>query len=166
MRRRGGVFKYSAPYPTSADAGGGCGQIDNLGSPLADSVHKERVLAAGGNGLISASGVTRGPNGHFFVASVISGVINEYDADWRYVQTVLRPPAGEQLGAQSFSTGTPLGITVGPDGTLYYADIGIVIDAAGIGPGDHTGSLRRIRFTDGVPELPETIAGHLEFPDG
>lgn len=161
-----GVFKYTGPFPTSADAAGGCGQIDNLGSPLADAIHKERVLAAGDNGLATPSGITRGPNGHFFVASVITGVINEYDADWQYLQTVLQPPEGEQLGAQSFSTGTPLGVTVGPDGTLYYADIGIVVDASGIGPGQKTGSVRRITFTAGKPNPPETIAAQLQFPDG
>ena len=161
-----GIFKYSGPFPTSADAAGGCGQIDNLGSPLVDTLHKERVLTAGAQGLTSPSGITRGPNGHFFVASVISGVINEYDSDWQYVQKVLRPPPGEMLGKQPFSTGTPLGITVGPDGTLYYADIGIVIDSSGIGPGDHTGSLRRITFTAGAPNPPETIADNLQFPDG
>jgi len=161
-----GIFKYMGPFPTSADAAGGCGRIDNLGSPLADSIHKERVLAAGDHGIATPSGITRGPDGHFFVASVISGVINEYDEAWQYVQTVLQPPAGEQLGPESYSTGTPLGITVGADGTLYYADIGIVIDASGIGPGTKTGSVRRITFTDGKPNPPETIAAGLQFPDG
>lgn len=161
-----GIFKYTGPFPTSADASGGCGKIDNLGSPLVDVLQKERVLSAGDHGLVSPSGITRGPNGHFFVASVITGVINEYDADWQYVQTVLQPPAGEQLGAQPFSTGTPLGITVGPDGTLYYADIGIIVSSGGVGPGQKTGSVRRITFTDGKPNPPETIADNLEFPDG
>ena len=161
-----GIFKYTGPFPTSANAQGGCGQIDNLGSPLADSIKKERVLAAGDHGLSSPSGITRGPNGHFFVASVITGAINEYDAGWQYVQAVLQRPAGESLGPQPYSTGTPLGITVGADGTLYYADIGIVSDASGIGPGTKTGSVRRITFTGGVPNAPETIASGLQFPDG
>ena len=158
-----GVWKYTGPFPTSADAAGGCGQVDNLGSPLADSVHKERVLTSGDHGLATASGITRGPNGDFFVASVINGVINEYDADWQYVQTVLQPGPGQ---VAPFETGTPLGVTVGDDGTLYYADIGIVISASGIGPGRKTGSVRRITFTDGKPNPPETIASSLQFPDG
>jgi len=162
-----GIFKYTGPFPTSADAKGGCGQIDNLGSPLVDTLHKERVLAAGTHGLATPSGITRGPNGHFYVASVLSAVINEYDANWQYLRTVLQPPAGERLGAEPFSTGTPLGLAVGKDGTLYYADIGIVIGTGGgIGPGDHTGSVRRITFTDGTPNPPETINGSLQFPDG
>ena len=161
-----GVFKYTGPFPTSADAAGGCGEIDNLGSPLADTLTKERVLGAGARALTTPSGITRGPNGHFYVASVLSGVINEYDDTWRFVQTVLSPPTGERLGAQPYSTGTPLGITVGPDGTLYYADIGLVGAHGTIGPGNKTGSVRRITFTDGKPNAPEILATGLQFPDG
>jgi len=161
-----GVFKYTGPFPTAANAAGGCGKIDNLGSPLVDTLNKVRVLSSGDHGILTASGIAGAPNGHFFVASVLNGLINEYDANWSYVQTVLRPPAGETLGKQPFSTGTPLGLTVGEDGTLYYADIGIVVDGGLPGPGDHTGSLRRIAFTDGKPNAPETIADNLQFPDG
>jgi hypothetical protein len=162
-----GIFKYSPPYPTSADARGGCGQIDNLGSPLADAIHKQRVLAAPDHGLATPSGITGAKNGHFFVASVLSGLINEYDANWQYVQTVLHPPAGDRISTtQTYSTGTPLGLAVGDDGTLYYADIGIIIERTGPGPGDHLGTLRRITFSNGLPNPPETIADNLQFPDG
>ncbi|TMK65011.1 MAG: hypothetical protein E6G60_06000 [Actinobacteria bacterium] len=81
------------------------------------------------------------------------------------MRTVLSPPAGESLGEKSFSTGTPLGIGVGPDGTLYYADIGIVINSQGIGPGSE-GTVRRIRFVDGEPQPPELMGRGLAFPDG
>ena len=70
------------------------------------------------------------------------------------------------LGEKPFSTGTPLGIGIGPDGTIYYADIGIVISPDGIGPGDDTGSVRRIVLRDGAPLPPETMASGLAFPDG
>ena len=36
----------------------------------------------------------------------------------------------------------------------------------GIGPGNNTGTLRRIRFVDGEPQQPETMASGLAFPDG
>jgi hypothetical protein len=52
-----------------------------------------------------------------YVSSVISGVINEYDANGGFVRTICSP-AGETLGETTFSTGTPLGLGVGPD-TLY-----------------------------------------------
>ena len=51
-----GIFKYTGPFPTSADASGGCGKIDNLGSPLVDVLHKERVLSAGDHGLADRLG--------------------------------------------------------------------------------------------------------------
>ena len=79
---------------------------------------------------------------------------------------MLQPPEGETLGAEPFSTGTPLGVAVGPDGSLYYADLGLVIDERGIGPGRGTGSVRRIRFERGEPQPPETMAADLTFPDG
>jgi len=82
------------------------------------------------------------------------------------VRTILQPPAGETLGAEPFSTGTPLGLGIGPDGTLYFADIGIVIADGRIGPGRGTGKLRRIVFVDGEPQAPETMADGLAFPDG
>ena len=94
-------------------------------------------------------------------------MINEYDADGTFVRTVLRPPAGETLGPKPYSTGTPLGVGVGPDGTVYYADIGIVNGPDGIGPGrPRRASVRRIVFPGGAPLPPETMATGLDFPDG
>jgi hypothetical protein len=63
--------------------------------------------------------------------------------------------------------GTPLGIGVGPEGSIYYADIGIVNDPEeGLGPGDGTGKVRRIAFVDGEPQPPEIMDEGLAFPDG
>lgn len=160
-----GVLRYTGPFPTSPDAEGGCGQTDGTGAPLADSVTKEQFITTG-NDLATPNGLAPTGNGGYYVASVINGVINEYDANGQFVRTVLRPPEGEVLGAEPFSTGTPLGIAVAPDGTLYYADIGIVIDGANIGPGDGTGRVLRLRFVDGEPQAPEVMAEGLAFPDG
>jgi hypothetical protein len=163
----GGIYKYTGPFPTSADAAGGCGQVDNLGSPLANQVNKTKVLSSGENNLVSPSGLTKGSNGHWFVSSVITGVINEYDQNWAFVQTVLQPPAGEALGEQSFSTGTPLGVAADADGNLFFADIGIVlVPGKTPGPGTKTGSVNRITFTNGKPNPPEVMADGLQFPDG
>ncbi len=101
---------------------------------MADAVQKELFIAVG-NGLAAPIAIVPAPTDDFYVSSVITGVINEYDANGAFVRTILQPPAGETLGAKPFSTGTPLGLGVGPDGTLYYADIGIVITSEGIGPG-------------------------------
>ena len=159
-----GVVRYSGPFPTSDTAKGGCGGKDATGAPMAASVKKEQFIGLG-NGLAAPIAIVRAPKSDFYVSSVISGVINEYDANGGFVRTILQPPAGETLGATTFSTGTPLGLGVGPDGTLYYADIGITITSEGIGPGPE-GTVRRIRFVNGEPQPPETMGGGLAFPDG
>jgi hypothetical protein len=159
-----GVLRYKGPYPTSDTARGGCAQKDATGGPMVASVKKEQFISLG-NGLAAPIAIARAPKNGFYVSSVISGVINEYDANGGYVRTVLQPPPDETLGERTFSTGTPLGIGVGPDGTLYYADIGITITSEGIGPGPE-GTVRRIRFVDGTPQPPEIMGGGLAFPDG
>lgn len=165
----GGVLRYSGDWPTGPDAAGGCGRTDATGAPLVDegAVEREVFIPAGEHGLASPHSVAGAPGGGFYVTSVITGVIDEFDPDGAFVRTILEPPAGETLGAEPFSTGTPLGLAVAPDGTIYYADIGIVADPAeGFGPGDGTGSVRAIRFVDGEPQPPETLDDGLAFPDG
>lgn len=162
-----GVWRYT-DLPTSADAGGGCGRTDATGAPLADTVTREQVLAPGADDVLSPAGIAAAPDGGYYVSSVITGVINEYDEDWRFVRTILAPEEGEAIGADTtLSTGTPLGIGVAPDGSIWYADIGIVNDPEdGFGPGDGTGSVRRIAVADGRPSAPEVVADGLAFPDG
>jgi hypothetical protein len=116
--------------------------------------------------MVSPAGLAAGPEGTLYVSSVFTGIINEYDANGQFIRTILRPPAGESLGAQTYTTGTPLGLGVGPDGTIFFADIGIVIEGTDIGPGENNGSVRRISFVDGQPQPPETMATGLAFPDG
>jgi hypothetical protein len=159
-----GVWRYTGPFPTSNTAAGGCGQQDATGAPLATSVHKELFIAPGG-ALASPNAIAPSPRG-FYISSVINGVIAEYGRDAQYVRTVLQPAAGDTLGAQPYETGTPLGIGVDRNGDLFYADIGIVISADGVGPGDNTGTIRRIHFVDGEPRAPQTMDRKLAFPDG
>ncbi|MBM3672143.1 MAG: hypothetical protein FJW86_08195 [Actinobacteria bacterium] len=160
-----GVTRYTGPFPTSDDAEGGCGQTDSTGAPMADSVTKEKFITTE-NELATPNGLAPTGDGGWYVASVANGLINEYDADGQFVRTILRPPAGEGLGPERISTGTPLGMGVAPDGTIYFADIGIVIDGTRIGPGDGTGRVFRITFVDGEPQPPEVMADGLAFPDG
>ncbi|MBM3676120.1 MAG: hypothetical protein FJW88_14510 [Actinobacteria bacterium] len=158
-----GVWRYEGPFPTSDTAAGGCGRTDPTGAPLADTVNKSLFIPPGGP-LVTPNAIVRSPDG-WYVSSVFNGVIAEFHSDGTFRRTVLAPPAGESLGAQPYSTGTPLGLGVDRRGNLFYADIGLVIDD-GVGPGDGTGSLRRIRFVDGEPRPPKTMAEDLAFPDG
>jgi hypothetical protein len=159
-----GVYRYSGPFPTSDDAKGGCDTKDATGAPMTSTVKKE-VFIRLGDGLSSPIAVVRAPSNGFYVSSVITGIINQYDSNGRFMRSVLQPPPDETLGDRTFSTGTPLGLGVGPDGTLYYADIGITITDRGIGPGPE-GSVRRIRFVNGEPQPPELMGGGLQYPDG
>jgi hypothetical protein len=159
-----GVLRYTGPFPTSDDAAGGCGKQDGTGAPMADSVSREQFVRAV-NPILTPNAVVPTGRGGFYVSSVLNGVIVEVDADGALLRTVLTPPEGEKLGEQTFSTGTPLGLGVDSEGTLYYADIGITITADGAGPGPE-GSVRRIRFVDGEPQPPEVLADGLAFPDG
>lgn len=158
-----GVWRYTGPFPTSDTAAGGCAKKDSTGAPLADTVNKTLFIPSG-EPLATPNAIARSPRG-WYVSSVINGVIAEYDKQGKFLRTVLSIPAGEQLGAKPYSTGTPLGIAVDRRGNLFYADIGLVLDD-GIGPGDHTGSVRRIRFVKGIPQPPQTLASSLEYPDG
>jgi hypothetical protein len=134
---------------------------------MADKVTKTRVIVPGEPGLLSPAGVAPSGKGTLYVSSVATGFINEYRLDGTFVRTILQPPAGETLGEKPYSTGTPLGLAVGPDGSVFYADIGLVRPGTGMpGPGNGTGTVRRIAFVDGAPQPPETMATGLAFPDG
>lgn len=146
-----GVLRYT-DLPTSAEE---CREI----SP-------ERFIDPADGNLGIANGITAAPAGGWYVSSVFTGVINEYDTAGGFVREILRPPSGETLGTSPFSTGTPNGLATTADGTLWFADLGIVVDGdGGIGPGTDSGTVRRIRFVDGDPQAPEIVDDGLQFPD-
>jgi hypothetical protein len=166
-RRRGTQIKRRAPltrrdpYPVVRRA------MPTRLSPSVRSDTFRQVLAVGEHNMLSPAGLARTPTGGFYVSSVATGVINEYDANWGFVRTILQPPAGEKLTSTTYSTGTPLGIGVAPDGTIFYADIGVIVDPKnGFGPKDGLGHVRRITFTDGKPNPPEIMGSNLDYPDG
>jgi hypothetical protein len=157
----GGIYRYRN-LPTSDDAAGGCGATDGTGAPLATPgrVRKELFIPFDTH-VMTPSAITPSPKGTFYVSSVYNGVIAEYTRYGRYLRDVMAPPAGLPLG-QAWPSGTPWGIGVAPDGTLYYADIGIV----GPGPAEGAGSVQRVTFESGQPQAPEVVDEGLEFPDG
>lgn len=163
-----GILRYDGPFPTAADEAGGCGGRSSAGAPEADPVHRTQFVRADAatNHLSVVNGVAGSGKGPIYASSIVSGTIVELDASGTYRRTILSPPAGESLGAKPFSTGTPLGLAVTPAGSVVYADLGLVIDSDGIGPGDDTGTVRVIHFRGGEPQAPVTIASDLSFPDG
>jgi len=161
-RNNPGIYRYSPPYPTSDTADGGCGGTDHTGAPLVDTIRKELFTA----GIATPNAIVASPHGTFYVSSIVSGMIGEFDADGHLIRRVLQPPAGEHLGPLPFSTGSPFGLGIDSDGTLYYSDLGLIIGPGGIGPGHRLGTVRRITFVDGEPQPPETLDSGLNFPDG
>ncbi len=151
------IHRFSPPFPTAPDAAGGCGAVDAQGSPLATSVNRE-VFASG----FVFSGLALSPAGTLYASSVLSGDVLEYDLDGTLLRTILDPP--EAL--PPVSTGSPQTLAVGPDGTIYYADLDLVGTLPNVGPGPN-GKVRRIRFdAAGDPLPPEIIREGLSFPDG
>lgn len=160
-----GIYRYTGPFPTSDTAEGGCGQTDDTGAPLADHVNKELFLKPDSN-IPTPNAIIPSPVGTFYVSSVFNGVIAEYDPDGSHVRNILEPPAGEVLGDKPYSTGSPLGLGIDSEGSVFYADIGIIITSTSVGPGPDTGTVRRIRFVDNQPQPPEKMDSGLDFPDG
>jgi hypothetical protein len=163
-----GVWRYQPPFPTGPGPDDGCETTDPTGAPLTTTVDRQLwIPTSAENALVAPAGLAPAPDGGLYVSSVITGVINEYDAEGEFARTILAPDPDDELNETPYRTGTPLGIGIGPDGTLYYADIGVTWVGDNIGPGDRTGSVRRISFDDsGEPLPPETMADDLPFPDG
>ena len=161
-----GIVRYEGPFPTSADATGGCGRRDATGAPLAEAVRRSVFIPADKH-VATPNAVVAAPGGGFYVSSAFTGVLAEYDGSGRFVRTVVAPPAGEELGAEPYSTGAPFGMGVDPaTATLYWADLGIGITDS-IGPIDGAGTVRRTTFgEDGEPKPAETLDEGLDFPDG
>jgi hypothetical protein len=156
-----GVYRYTGPFPTSSTPEGGCDSTDGTGAPMATGIAKERFIAPSAD-LVTPSGVVIKPDGGFYVSSVLNGAIAEYDADGHPLRLVLHRTAP----GFPIPTGSPLGLGLASDGTLYFADVGLVFGSGGIGPGNGTGTVRRLRFIDGEPQPPEVMDTGLNFPDG
>lgn len=162
-----GIVRFAGDWPTGPTAAEGCGRTDATGAPLVDEGRITRsVFVPPGNGILSAAAVAGTPEGTYLVSSSITGVINEYGADGSFLRTVLAPPEGTSIEDAPYATGTPQGIGVGPDGSIFYADLGIVVSDQNVGPGRGTGGVWKIPFADGRYGQPDQLEGNLSFPDG
>jgi len=143
------VTKFSPPYPSSpAD----CANAERL---VTTPPGKSTWLESGVGGLNVPVSITRvRGSDHFYVAGVLApAIINEYDADGGFVRNIV--PANVPKN--------PLGMDVGRDGTLYYAELNL--DPATNSP--RCGSVSMVQFDEsGNPKEPVTLGTHLRFPDG
>ena len=143
------VTKFSPPFPTSA------ADCDNPGHLVSTPPVKTSFMTSASSGLITPAGIARVPGtDHFYVGSVLlPPVINEYDAAGAFVRTIV--PSGVPRN--------PLGIDVGSDGTIYYAELNldpVTFDT-------RCGSMSMVRLdAAGQPQPPVRIGKDLAFPDG
>jgi hypothetical protein len=108
--------------------------------------------------LQTPSGIAKAPNGNWYVSSVFAPpAINEYGQDGKLVRKII---SGTDIG-------NPQGLAVGSDGTIYYADLGLVTEPGKLpGPGDKTGTVRKVTFdAQGNPQKPVVMGSGFDFPD-
>ncbi len=140
----GHVLRFSGPFPANDQE--------------CDSVKPTKEIFIEDEEVSTPFGIVRAPNGNWYVSSVfLPRGIWEYDADGSFVRDIV---SGEEVGS-------PAGLAVGLDGTLYYADLAIVQEPGELpGPASGQGTVRRVRFSeDGEPQAPEIIGSGLDFPD-
>jgi hypothetical protein len=143
------VTKFTPPYPTSA------ADCTNPAQLVTTLPGKSTWLSAGVGGLTIPVSITRvRGSDHFYVAGALAPpIINEYDASGAFVRNIV--PANVPKN--------PLGMDVGSDGTLYYAELNL--DPATFNP--RCGSVSMVQFDgSGNPKAPVTLGTNLNFPDG
>lgn len=151
--RLAGIYRYKGENLPTSPA--------DCAAKAAATTAEPFILAKPGLELLTPSAIAPSGKGTFYVSSVFDGRIAEYEENGEFIRLILAAAPG----LPPYDTGTPYGIGVGPDGTLYYADLGVVVGPPP-GPGDGNGTVRRIRFVDGEPQAPEVMDKGLAFPDG
>ncbi len=151
----GRVLRYRPPFPTSTK---NCFTKE-------PEVFISGPLVATPGAIVAARDTNGRPTGNWYVSSVLfPPVINEYDSGGTFVRNILPP-----------GFGTPFGLAVDTQGTLYAADIGVTVDPTsvatdpsrfGITTQDGEGSVLRIRFSGGRPLPPDYLKSGLDYPDG
>lgn len=141
----GRVLRFSPPFPESAQA---CDATKPTKSTFIEDPDMSTPL-----------GLVRAPNGNWYVASVfIPPAINEYGTDGKLVRNIIK---GQDIG-------NPSGVAVASDGTIYYADLGLVTKPGKLpSPERGKGTVRKVVFDkNGNPKAPQIIGSALSFPDG
>jgi hypothetical protein len=147
----GRMWKYSPPFPSSA---ADCNNADHL----VTTPPTKTMFPTPGE--LTPAGIVRVPGtDHWYIGSVLlpgipgqgGGIINEYDANGVLVRNI----------APSNLLRNPLGMDVGSDGTLYFAELNLNPDTS-----TGCGRVSMVRFVNGQPQAPQVLGKNLAFPDG
>jgi hypothetical protein len=146
------ITTFSPPFPSHPS------DCDNPNHLVATPPTKTVFFPVPGRdtgGLTIPISMVRVPNtDHWYIDGVIlPPIINEYDRDAVFVRNIV--PAGVPKN--------PIGMDVGSDGTLYYAEVNIDL----VTLDTRCGSMSMVKFdANGQPQPPQTIGRTLQFPDG
>ncbi len=155
------VLRFTGPFPTSvAD----CTDVDPLGSPMAVGITRETFLNSLAGGPVAFyTGLTISPWNTLVAASVVNGLILEYDLEGQFLRTLLEPATSDP----PIPTGHPQDVVFDRAGNLYYSDLDLHGTLPDVSPGPD-GKLWRIRFDPETedPRAPELVKAGLAFPDG
>jgi outer membrane protein assembly factor BamB len=163
--RNGRVWRFTGSLPTGPDAAGGCGRTDSTGAPLVDDGRITRTSFIQHGSVVTPSGIARGPNGNWFVSSVLTSRIAEFSPTGAFVRSIMSPPEGNVTELPA-STGHPQSLAFDAQGRLYYADLNLIGSLLFPDTGPN-GTVRRIVFdAAGNPQPPEIVRRGLAFPDG
>jgi hypothetical protein len=123
------------------------------------------VFIQGGVPQMTPSAIVASGNGSWYVSSVFDGSVAEYDAAGTFVRFVVGgPPTGQVTGqlGEPLAVGTPYGLGVAPDGTIWYADIGVL----GNEPGRDGRVMKVAPVGPPLPTFATIVDDGLQFPDG
>jgi hypothetical protein len=154
----GAVWRYRGRWPRSPR--------ECTPAFVAANIHREQVIpsmpgAPADPRATTPSAVVLTPAHTLYVSSVFTGIVSEFSTSGQWLRDVypvapVSPPTGP--------TGrTPYGLAIADDGSLWIANLGIVVDQ----PAPNAGSVIRVRFTNGQPQpVGDTMQSNLNFPDG
>jgi outer membrane protein assembly factor BamB/sugar lactone lactonase YvrE len=159
------VYRYTGSWPTGLGPGEGCEARDSTGAPRVDPGRITRSVFLRPAGLSTYTGLAFAPDGaSLYASTVFEGKIRQYDLAGNLLRTIVDHPLPPFVLPTPF--GSPQSLAVGPDGTLYYADLDLRGVLPNVGPGPD-GKVWRVRFdAAGNPLAPEIVRQGLAFPDG
>lgn len=160
----GGIYEYDiSEWPTSeAD----CIRAEDGSLHVDPDATGKSLFIPQSPLLMTPSDIVHSGNGTYYVSSVFTGHVAEFDRNGLFLRYVASPPVGPvavPTPTGQVTSFTPFGIGVTPDGSLWIADIGI----QGTGPAAGEGEVYVVTFDDlGLPRTPVSVNDGLAFPDG